>query len=117
MAFADVASLGHSADEVESGRWPLAAGFLIGAALVGMVASSYVGALRFAPSSLTVSHTQLHSSPASLTAASKSGVATSAASSSASSSVAASSGDGIVPESEGMVSAQAAASAFDNVSH
>jgi hypothetical protein len=107
MAFAAEASIGRGAHEVENSHWSLLAGLVIAAALIAMAASSYVGSLRFSPSSLTVSQTQIHSSPASM-AQSKSG-----ASSSSGTTFSAS---GIVPESEGMISSQAAASAFDNVS-
>lgn len=111
MAFAVEASIGRGAGEVENSRWSLLAGLVIGAALIAMAASSYVGSLRFSPSSLTVSQTQIHSSPASLEA-SKSGASSSSTFSVATIGTTSS----IVPESEEMISSQAAASAFDNVS-
>jgi len=114
MAFAAEASIGRGAGEVEDSRSSLLAGLVIGAAIIAMAASSYVGSLRFSPSSLAVSQTQIHSSPASM-AASKSG-ASSSSGTSFSTFVASSGISGISPESEGIISSQAAASAFDNVS-
>jgi hypothetical protein len=92
----------------------LLAGLVIAAALIAMAASSYVGSLKFSPSSLTVNQTQIHSSPASM-AQSKSGASSSSGTSFSTLSAASISGTS-VPEAEGMISSQAAASAFDNVS-
>lgn len=114
MAFAAEASIGRGASEVEDSRSSLLAGLVIAAALIAMAGSSYVGSLKFSPSSLTVSQTQVHSSPASLTA-SKSGASSTGTSFSTFAAIS-DSATGIAPESEGMISSQAAASAFDNVS-
>jgi hypothetical protein len=115
MAFAAEASIARGAAEAENSRWPLLAGFLIAGALIAMVGSSYIGSVQFSPSSLAVSQTQLHASPASL-AQSKSGASSSSSFSSFSTLDAATIGTGITPGAEGAVSAQAAASAFDSIS-
>jgi hypothetical protein len=109
MAFAGSASFSHDAGEVESRQGALLAGLLIAGALIAMAASSYVGTLKFSPSTLNVSATQVHSSPVSL-AQSKSGAA-----SSSSAAATISSGTLGTPDFEGAISPQAAASAFDKV--
>jgi hypothetical protein len=107
MAFADSASFSHDAGEVQSRQGALIAGLLVAGALIAMAASSYVGTLKFSPSTLNVSATQVHSSPVSL-AQSKSGAASS-------SSVSTGSGTLGTPDFEGAISPQVAASAFDKV--
>ena len=116
MAFAGAAAVERNAG-VESNSLPLLVGALIVAALSAMVASSYVGSLRFSPASLTVEQTQVHSSPVSL-AQSKSGSTSTSSSGSGGSTSSGSFGSdvgdgGILPDHG--VNAQAAANAFDNV--
>lgn len=115
MAFVAEASIGADVREVENSRSSLIAGLAIAAAVIAMAASSYVGSLRFSPSFLTVSQTQFHSSRASLTA-SKSGASSSSTFAAITTGTIGAATLGSASESEGMISSQAAANAFDNLS-